>query len=102
MRTAIWSSKRVRGREGQGRYFSQVDAVCTDACIIASNTSTISISGLAAHVKPGRRSRFLGTHFFSPVSRMKLVEVIPLDTAPETVEAAMAACKEAGKVYRSV
>jgi len=79
--------------------FRKLDAVCTDACIIASNTSTISISGLAAHVKPARRSRFLGTHFFSPVSRMKLVEVIPgLDTAPETVEAAMAACKEAGKV----
>jgi len=79
--------------------FRKLDAVCADACIIASNTSTISISGLAAHVKPARRSRFLGTHFFSPVSRMKLVEVIPgLDTAPETVEAAMAACKEAGKV----
>jgi len=79
--------------------FRKLDAVCADACIIASNTSTISISGLAAHVKPARRSRFLGTHLFSPVSRMKLVEVIPgLDTAPETVEAAMAACKEAGKV----
>jgi len=79
--------------------FRKLDALCADACIIASNTSTISISGLAAHVKPARRSRFLGTHFFSPVSRMKLVEVIPgLDTAPETVEAAMAACKEAGKV----
>ena len=79
--------------------FRKLDAVCADACIIASNTSTISISGLAAHVKPARRSRFLGTHFFSPVSRMKLVEVIPgLDTAPETVETAMAACKEAGKV----
>jgi len=79
--------------------FRRLDGVCADACIIASNTSTISISGLAAHVKPARRSRFLGTHFFSPVSRMKLVEVIPgLDTAPETVEATMAACKEAGKV----
>jgi len=79
--------------------FRKLDAVCADACIIASNTSTISISGLAAAVKPARRSRFLGTHFFSPVSRMKLVEVIPgLDTAPETVETAMAACKEAGKV----
>jgi 3-hydroxybutyryl-CoA dehydrogenase len=79
--------------------FRRLDGVCADVCIIASNTSTISISGLAAHVKPARRSRFLGTHFFSPVSRMKLVEVIPgLDTAPETVEAAMAACKEAGKV----
>ena len=79
--------------------FRKLDAICADACIIATNTSTISISGLAAYVKPARRSHFLGTHFFSPVSRMKLVEVIPgLDTAPEIVEAAMAACKEAGKV----
>ena len=79
--------------------FRKLDAICAGACIIATNTSTISISGLAAYVKPARRSHFLGTHFFSPVSRMKLVEVIPgLDTAPEIVEAAMAACKEAGKV----
>jgi 3-hydroxybutyryl-CoA dehydrogenase len=79
--------------------FRKLDAVCANACIIATNTSTISISGLAAYVKPERRSHFLGTHFFSPVSRMKLVEVIPgLDTDPETVEIAMAACKEAGKV----
>ncbi|HEX4984534.1 MAG TPA: 3-hydroxyacyl-CoA dehydrogenase family protein, partial [Burkholderiales bacterium] len=38
------------------------------------------------------------THFFSPVSRMKLVEVIPaLDTAAATADAVIAACKEAGK-----
>jgi 3-hydroxybutyryl-CoA dehydrogenase len=79
--------------------YRKLDVICAGDCIIASNTSTIAISGLAAYVKPERRARFLGTHFFSPVSRMKLVEVIPgLDTAAETLDAVMEVCKHAGKV----
>ena len=67
-------------------------------CLIASNTSSISISVLASYVEEARRPRFLGTHFFSPVSRMKLVEVIPgLETTEETVAAVTAVCEEAGK-----
>lgn len=54
-----------------------LDAVCKPDCIIASNTSTIPISTLAAALPDVRRARFLGTHYFSPVSRMPLVEVIP-------------------------
>ncbi len=54
-----------------------LDAACSDDCIIASNTSTIPISTLAAALPMARRARFIGTHYFSPVSRMKLVEVIP-------------------------
>ncbi len=78
--------------------FRKLDDRCRDGCVFASNTSSISISGLASHVKPERRSRFLGMHFFSPVSRMKLVEVIPgLDTAPETVELSMQICRDIGK-----
>lgn len=78
--------------------FRKLDAICAAQCIIASNTSSISISGLASYLAPARRPHFLGTHFFSPVSRMKLVEVIPgLDTSDETVEITMQACREAGK-----
>ena len=78
--------------------FRKLDGICSEQCIIASNTSSISISGLASNVRPERRARFLGTHFFSPVSRMKLVEVIPaLDTSEQTVEMVMAACREAAK-----
>ncbi len=67
-------------------------------CPIASNTSSISISVLASYLEEARRPFFLGTHFFSPVSRMKLVEVIPgLETADETVAAVIAVCEEAGK-----
>ena len=46
--------------------------------IIASNTSSISITTLSSFLKQERRKLFLGTHFFSPVTRMKLVEVIPV------------------------
>jgi len=78
--------------------FAKIDDVVQKNCIIASNTSSISITGLSSHVSAQRRGRFIGTHFFSPVSRMKLVEVIPaMDTAPDTVEATMQVCKDAGK-----
>jgi 3-hydroxybutyryl-CoA dehydrogenase len=90
---AVFEDEQVKART-----FSTLDEVCRADCILASNTSSISISGLASHVKPQRRARFVGTHFFSPVSRMKLVEVIPgLDTGEPTIEATMAVCKEAGK-----
>lgn len=78
--------------------FVRLDEVCAKDCILASNTSSISISVLASHVSPERRPHFAGTHFFSPVSRMKLVEVMPtFDTDEATIEAVMAVCREAGK-----
>lgn len=54
-----------------------LDEACASTCILASNTSTLPISTLAAFLTQARRARFLGTHYFSPVSRMTLVEVIP-------------------------
>jgi 3-hydroxybutyryl-CoA dehydrogenase len=54
-----------------------LDAACDVECVIASNTSTIPISTLAGTLPSERRRRFIGTHFFSPVSRMRLVEIIP-------------------------
>lgn len=76
-----------------------LDEICAPDILIASNTSTIPISTLAAELPAGRRPNFIGTHFFSPVSRMQLVEVIPgFDTADETVEAAMQAMRDIGKV----
>ncbi len=78
--------------------YEALDQVLAPECLIASNTSSISISVLASYLEEARRPRFLGTHFFSPVSRMKLVEVIPgLETAEETVAAVTAVCEEAGK-----
>ena len=78
--------------------YRTLDRVCAPACILASNTSTIPISTLASYVGAERRPHFVGTHYFSPASRMKLVEVIPaFDTAPATVETALRLMREAGK-----
>lgn len=77
----------------------QLDRACPPQCLIASNTSTIPISTLAACLPPERRPYFVGTHYFSPVSRMKLVEVIPgFDTSPESFDAAWKMCVAAEKV----
>jgi 3-hydroxybutyryl-CoA dehydrogenase len=53
-----------------------LDELAPEATIFASNTSSISIDALAAAVSPGRKSRFVGMHFFSPVPVMPLVELI--------------------------
>ena len=79
--------------------FEKLDAILQPSSIVATNTSTIPIAVLASHVGAERRKSFVGTHYFSPVSRMKLVEVMPgIETAPETVAAAMRFCREVGKV----
>ncbi len=77
---------------------STLDRICKKDCIIASNTSTIPISTLATAVSEDRKAKFIGMHYFSPVSRMKLVEVIPaFDTSQETFNKAMEYCEQAGK-----
>lgn len=78
--------------------FAKLDAVLAPAAGITSNTSSISISSLAAGLSEPRRARFLGTHFFSPVSRMQLVEVIPgMDTDPAYADAVSEALTSIGK-----
>jgi 3-hydroxybutyryl-CoA dehydrogenase len=78
--------------------YEKLDRICKPGCIFASNTSTIPISTLASYVGKARRPHFIGTHYFSPASRMKLVEVIPaFDTAPATVDTAMRLMREADK-----
>lgn len=84
--------------EVKAEVLGTLDKVCKPDCLFATNTSTIPISVLASFIAPERRERFVGTHYFSPVSRMKLVEVIPaLETSEETVETAMELCRMAGK-----
>tara|TARA_R110002072_G_scaffold517_8_gene3177 strand:+ start:2824 stop:3819 length:996 start_codon:yes stop_codon:yes gene_type:complete len=78
--------------------FAALDAIAPADCIFASNTSTLPISSLAAAVAPARRKRFVGTHFFSPVHRMKLVEVIPaFETNPGVVDQVVVLCRAADK-----
>jgi 3-hydroxybutyryl-CoA dehydrogenase len=76
--------------------FRRLDEVLPSETILASNTSSIPIAGLAAAT--GRPDRVLGLHFFSPVPVMKLVEVVVgLDTAEATVERAEAFANQIGK-----
>jgi 3-hydroxybutyryl-CoA dehydrogenase len=80
----------------KARTFKDLDAAVAPEAILASNTSSIPIAGLAAAT--GRRDRVLGLHFFSPVPVMKLVEVvIGLDTSDETVTRAIGFAEQIGK-----
>jgi 3-hydroxybutyryl-CoA dehydrogenase len=71
------------------------DAVAADA-ILASNTSSISITEIAAHV--ANPNRFIGMHFMNPVPMMKLVEIIRgLETDDATTATIAGLCKDLGK-----
>jgi len=76
--------------------FAKLDAAAKPEAILASNTSSISITKLAAATK--RPDRFIGMHFFNPVPMMALVELIRgLQTSDETYAAAEAVSKHLGK-----
>jgi len=78
--------------------FERLDAILAPEAGIASNTSSLSISSLSAAVSDERRCRFLGAHFFSPVSRMRLVEVIATaDTDPAFADDVAAILTAIGK-----
>ena len=77
--------------------FHDMDAKIDDTDILATNTSALSISTLAAETRhPGR---VIGLHFFNPVSRMKLIEVvIGKQTSDETKARALAFARQIGKL----
>ena len=76
--------------------FRAIEPHCGQGVIFASNTSSISITRLAATTQ--RPDRFIGLHFFNPVPVMKLVEVVPgLQTLPETADKAMRLAESVGK-----
>lgn len=76
--------------------FRSIDATVRKEAILASNTSSISISALAATVSDP--SRFVGLHFFNPVPVLPLVEVVKgLQTSSATVDAATAFASRVGK-----
>jgi 3-hydroxybutyryl-CoA dehydrogenase len=78
------------------RILKQADGVAPAGAILATNTSSISITSLAAVAKAP--DRFLGIHFFNPVPMMALVELVRgLQTSDDTVAAAQAFAKRLGK-----
>lgn len=76
--------------------FSRVDKASPKHAILASNTSALSITEMAAATS--RPKQFVGMHFFNPVHMMKLVEVVRgLETSEETFKAAEAVAQRMGK-----
>ena len=67
------------------KVFSELESYVSDNCIIASNTSSLSIASIAASLK--KPERCIGIHFFNPAPLMQLVEVIPaIQTSKEVLE----------------
>ncbi len=76
--------------------FRTLDTACPEHTLIASNTSSLSITDMASATK--RTDKVLGLHFFNPAFLMKLVEVVKgLETSQETVDKAYAFVEKIGK-----
>ncbi|HYN84578.1 MAG TPA: 3-hydroxybutyryl-CoA dehydrogenase [Pyrinomonadaceae bacterium] len=78
--------------------FKRLDEVCKPETILASNTSSLSITEMMTATAPSRQARFVGLHFFNPVPLMKLVEVVRTILTDEQVyETAVDFGKRLGK-----
>lgn len=77
--------------------YNQLDELTPDDVILASNTSSISITALAAVIKKNN-SRVAGMHFFNPANSMKLVEVVRSEfTSDDTINCVIEVAKKLGK-----
>ena len=82
--------------ESKKALFAELDKLCKPETIIATNTSSLSITEIAAAT--GRPDKVIGMHFFNPVPAMKLVEIIKgLTTSEETKETILALTAALGK-----
>jgi enoyl-CoA hydratase/3-hydroxyacyl-CoA dehydrogenase len=76
--------------------FGKIDAIAPAHCILATNTSSLSIDELASST--GRPDKFVGMHYFSPVPAMKLLEIVVGEkTSDETIAVAKAVGEKQGK-----
>ncbi len=76
--------------------FSTLEKFVSDDCILASNTSSLSIASIASSLQ--KPERCIGIHFFNPAPLMKLVEVIPaIQTSEETLNISVQTIKDWGK-----
>lgn len=77
--------------------FKRIDEICKPEAILASNTSSLPITEIAAAT--GRPDQVIGTHFFNPVPAMKLLEIVMgLATSEETYQVALALGEKLEKV----
>lgn len=87
----------VEDMDAKKAVFLMLSNICRPDTILASNTSTLSITAISAAVK--QPERFLGMHFFNPVPSMKLLEIVEgLQTAKATVEGVRALGENLGKI----
>ena len=83
--------------EAKQSVFRDLGRICKPDAILASNTSSISLSALAG--VSGRAERVIGLHFFNPPGALKLLEMIPSSaTSEETIEAAAEFCKRIERI----
>ena len=83
-------------RFGKNKAFAELDGICKDGAIIASNTSVLPLVEMAIVTK--RPDKVIGLHFFNPASAMKLVEIVkPITVSDETVETCKAFIESVGK-----
>ncbi|MGV3724007.1 MAG: 3-hydroxyacyl-CoA dehydrogenase family protein [Actinomycetota bacterium] len=82
--------------EAKAEVFRTLGRLCTDHTVLASNTSSLSITWLGS--QSGAPERTIGMHFFNPPPVMRLVEIVPgLNTNPEVVTATQALAARVGK-----
>lgn len=87
----------VEELEAKNELFGELDGLCGENTIFASNTSSLTITDMAAATE--RPDRFVGLHFFNPVPVMKLVEVVrTIATSDETADRAFKFSEALGKV----
>jgi enoyl-CoA hydratase/3-hydroxyacyl-CoA dehydrogenase len=81
----------------KNKLFAELDAVCAPTTILASNTSSLSITEMAKAT--GRPERFVGLHYFYPAAVNQLLEVVAGEkTAPEVVKAMLELGRNTGKI----
>ncbi len=80
------------------KIFRDLDALARPEVILASNTSSISLTKIAGATRPARADKVIGMHFMNPVPLMTLVEIIRgLGTSDATTATAMEVCRTLGK-----
>ncbi|TDI76153.1 MAG: 3-hydroxybutyryl-CoA dehydrogenase [Bacteroidetes bacterium] len=87
----------IENLEIKQNVFNELESYVASDCIIASNTSSLSIASIASALK--KPERCVGIHFFNPAPLMKLVEVIPaIQTSSATLNASVKTVEDWGKI----
>jgi 3-hydroxybutyryl-CoA dehydrogenase len=86
----------IENMDAKRALFSELDKICPPHTIFGTNTSAIPVTNIAEATK--RASKFVGTHFFSPVPMMRIVEIVRgLLTSDETTDTTERLCQSLGK-----